>query len=145
MAITKVWSTRAAPEIPTKYVDPTVDARTVKPEIGGTQFLVVTFAPDAVMMSPAFNPQAAAEENLRVAPGLAERFESECPGMHTTDTVDYGIVLDGEIWLEVDDGHMQCCRKNDVIIQTGTRHAWRNRSSRPATLAFVMIGARRGT
>jgi quercetin dioxygenase-like cupin family protein len=145
MAITQVWSTRAGPEIAQHDTDPAANVRTVLPEIGGTQFMVVTFAPDAVMMAPGFNPAAAAEENLRLAPGLAERFEPDCPGMHTTDTVDYGIVLDGEIWLELDDGQAQCCRRNDVIIQNGTRHAWRYRSSSPATLAFVMIGARRRT
>ena len=74
-------------------------------------------------------------------PGLAECFESDNPGMHTTDTIDYGIVLDGEIWLELDDGQTQHLRKLDVVVQNGTRHAWRNRSGRVTLMAFVLIGA----
>lgn len=105
--------------------------------------MFVSFPPDAVMMAPEFNGAAAAAENLAAAPGLAESFEPEHPGMHTTDTIDYGIVLDGEIWLELDDGQVQHLRKHDVIIQNGTRHAWRNRGERPALLAFVLIGAQR--
>ena len=95
------------------------------------------------MQSPSFNGPAAAEENLKVVPGLAECFERENPGMHTTDTVDYGIVLDGEIWLELDDGRVQHLQKHDVVIQNGTRHAWRNKTERPTLMAFVLIGARR--
>ena len=72
-------------------------------------------------------------ENLAVSPGLAERFEPD--GMHTTPTVDYAIVLDGEIWLELDEGRRRLLRQHDVVIQNGTRHAWRNKSDRTATLA----------
>ena len=68
-------------------------------------------------------------------PGLAERFEPDNPVMHTTDTNDYGIVLDGEIWLELDDGRVQHLRQHDIVIQNGTRHAWRNKSDRPALMA----------
>ena len=67
--------------------------------------------------------------------------EFEPDGMHRTPTVDYGIVLDGEIWLELDEGRSALLRQHDVVVQNGTRHAWRNKSNRPATLAFVLIGA----
>jgi hypothetical protein len=106
--------------------------------------MVVAFPPDQVMMSPSFNPMAAAQENLRVAPGLAETFEVDAPGMHTTDTIDYGIVLKGEVWLELDDGKVEHLKEGDVVIQNGTRHAWRNRGTTVAVVAFVLIGAQRG-
>ena len=60
--------------------------------------------------------------------------------MHTTPTVDYGIVLDGEIWLELDDGIVVQLKQHDVIVQNGTRHAWRNKSSKATKMAFVLIG-----
>ena len=66
---------------------------------------------------------------------------AEPDGMHTTPTVDYAIVLDGEIWLELDEGRSTLLRRHDVVIQNGTRHAWRNKSERAATVAFVLIGA----
>lgn len=105
--------------------------------------MFVAFPPDSVMQGPRFNVLAAVEENLKCVPGLAECFEPDNPGMHTTDTVDYGIVLEGEIWLELDDGQVQHLRKHDVVVQNGTRHAWRNKNEQPALMAFVLIGARR--
>jgi hypothetical protein len=141
MASRLVWATPAVPAVPFDGADPTPAVASIHPAPGETRFLVVTFPPDSVFFSPGFDPAAAAAENLAVSPGLAERFEPD--GMHTTDSVDYGIVLDGEIWLELDDGHVRHLRRHDVVVQNGTRHAWRNRGDRPATLAFVLIGARR--
>ena len=63
--------------------------------------------------------------------------------MHSTDSLDYGIVIDGDIWLELDDGVRTLLTTGDIAVQCGTRHAWRNKSDRPATMAFVLIGARR--
>ncbi len=73
-------------------------------------------------------------------PGLAELFEPDNPGMHTTPTVDYGVVLEGEIVLDLDAGETTLLRPGDVVVQNGTRHAWRNPGTRPATVFFVLIG-----
>jgi uncharacterized cupin superfamily protein len=105
--------------------------------------MVVTFPPDAVMMSSSFDPAAAGGEYMQVLPGLAEKFEMESPGMHTTDSVDYAVLLDGEIHLELDDGAAKKLAPRDVVIQNGTRHAWRNKSDKPATMLFVLVGAKR--
>jgi len=138
-----VWSTPAPPVVPVDRVDPTLAVTTFIPAPGETRLLVVTFPPDSVMAEPAFDFAAAGKEHAEQSPGLAEAFEPDNPGMHTTPTVDYGIVLDGEIWLELDDGntvHLGC---HDVVVQNGTRHAWRNKGNKPATLAFMLIGARK--
>ena len=134
-----VWATGSKTVLPCARTDPTHAIRSVVPGPGETRLLMVTFPPDAVFGAPGFDPVAAARENLAISPGLAERFEPD--GMHRTPTVDYGIVLDGEIWLELDEGRSMLLRQHDVVVQNGTRHAWRNRSNRPATLAFVLIGA----
>jgi hypothetical protein len=105
--------------------------------------MVVTFPPDSVMMSETFDPVAAGREYRENLPGLAEKFEADDPGMHRTDSVDYGIVLQGEIWLELDGGRQVHLKPHDTVIQNGTRHAWRNKSDAPTTMAFVLIGARR--
>ena len=143
MSNTQVWSTQPLPSLAAEVTDPTLAQRSVVPLPGGTQFLVVEFPPDRVFQSPQFDGRAATEENLQCVPGLAECFEPDNPGMHTTDTIDYAIVLDGEIWLELDDGRAQLLRKHDVVVQNGTRHAWRNRGERVALMAFVLIGADR--
>lgn len=67
----------------------------------------------------------------------------EPDGMHTTPTVDYGLVLQDEIVLELDDGQCTQLSAGDIVIQNGTRHAWRNRSDKPVTMAFVLIGTNR--
>jgi hypothetical protein len=138
-----VWSSGPGATVPHRGGDPTPGVKSHHPEPGGTRFLVVTFPPDAVMTEPGFNLPAAIQEHLEDSPGIADRFEPGCPGMHTTDTIDYGVVLDGEIWLELDDGNTVHLKQHDVFVQNGTRHAWRNKGSRPATLAVVLIGARR--
>jgi quercetin dioxygenase-like cupin family protein len=63
--------------------------------------------------------------------------------MHVTDTVDYCVLLEGELLMELDDGVTTVVRQHDVVVQNGTRHGWRNRSSQPATMLFVMFGATR--
>lgn len=133
-----VWSTTA--EVRPDPTDPTTEATSIVPGPGGSAFLLVTFPPDAVMADPHFDPEAAGREHAEESPGLVEYFEPNAPGMHTTPTVDYGIVLDGEIWLELDDGETVHLKKHDVIVQNGTRHAWRNRSSCPTKMAFVLLG-----
>ena len=137
-----VWATGPVATLPFDGVDPTPATASFVPGPGETRFIVATFPPDAVFGAADFDAEAAARENLAVSPGLAERFEPD--GMHATPTVDYAIVLDGEIWLELDDGASTLLRRHEVVIQNGTRHAWRNRSARPATLAFVLIGAQTG-
>jgi hypothetical protein len=144
MSNTQVWATPPAPRLDGPIRDPTTPApATILPEVGGTQLMIVRFPPDTVMQSPQFDPMAADRENREWLPGLAERFEPQAPGMHTTDSIDYGIVLAGELWLELDDGATQQLKQHDVVIQNGTRHAWRNKGGSDAVLAFVLIGASR--
>jgi quercetin dioxygenase-like cupin family protein len=120
--------------------DPTTTLTSIVPGPGGTSFLMVTFPPDSVMVDPTFDASAAGREQAEQSPGLVEFFEPDAPGMHTTPTIDYGIVLEGEIWLELDDGHTVHLEKHDVFVQNATRHAWRNKSATPTKMAFVLIG-----
>ena len=81
----------------------------------------------------------------RVAPapnGTTLRINEMPPGasspMHRTQTVDYGIVLDGEVVLVLDDSET-VLRAGDVVVQRGTSHRWENRSEAPARVAFILI------
>jgi hypothetical protein len=138
-----ILSTAPVPELSSNIADPTQGATSFVPEPGETRFMIVTFPPDSVMMDGSFNPVAAGQEYMEQMPSLAEKFEMENPGMHRTDSVDYNIILDGELWLELDDGKEVHLKPYDTVIQNGTRHAWQNKSDKPATMAFVLIGARR--
>jgi len=115
----------------------------IRSEFPEARLIVLTIPPDAVYARPDFRPEPAGREMADIAPGLAECFEAEHPGMHTTPTVDYDVVLEGELCLELTDGEV-VVRPGDIVIQHGTRHAWRNRTDRPTRLLAVLIGAEAG-
>ena len=77
------------------------------------------------------------------ANGVTVRFTEMAPGaespMHRTETVDVGVVLEGETWLLLDDGSETQVRAGDAVVQRGTNHAWANRSDRPVRMVFVLI------
>lgn len=133
------WATEPDQPVSKTGEDPTGKTESLLPPVGGTRLMLLTFPPDAVMASPAFDGPGFVAEQLEHGPGLAERFEPD--GMHTTPTVDYTIVVDGEIWLELDDGHLTHLRAGDVVVQNATRHGWRNQSDKPTTLAVILTGA----
>ncbi|WP_308467204.1 cupin domain-containing protein [Rathayibacter soli] len=128
-------------------VDPTGDETApilgaLLPAPGETSLVIVTFPPDSVFARPGLDFAAIDQEQYDFAPDFADAFEKDNPGKHQTDSIDYDIVLDGEIWLELDE-ETKHLHTGDVVIQGGARHAWRNKGDRPATMCFVLVGARR--
>lgn len=119
-------------------VDRTADLATLLPETGGTTFFVVRFPPEVQMAS--VDPVAAGEEQSRELPGLAESFDPERPGFHATPSIDHVIILEGELWLELEEGAETLLKQGDVVIQNGTWHAWHNRSDQPAVIAAISLG-----
>jgi hypothetical protein len=138
-----VWQTDPQPKIVNQPVDPTAQVISVVPPPGGTSALLVTFPPDSLAAADGFNPVAAGLELCERLPGLGERFEVESPGFHRTDTIDYAVVLEGEVDLLLDDGCTTRVRQGAVVMQMGTRHAWRNPGNTSARLLFVLVGANR--
>jgi quercetin dioxygenase-like cupin family protein len=69
--------------------------------------------------------------------------DDSLPGMHTTDTVDFVVVLDGQIALGLDDGEY-VLSAGDTVVQRGTRHRWRVVGERPCTFTVVMVGSEPG-
>lgn len=61
--------------------------------------------------------------------------------MHRTNSIDYGIVLKGEIELELEDGHKKTIGEGGVIVQRGTNHLWRNTTDEVCRIAFILIEA----
>jgi hypothetical protein len=137
---TLIWLNAATPDLSKeqrfdRYPD------TVVPGPGGTSLHFVTFPPGSVFADPSFDGQAAQDEALVRLRGLADHFEKEDPGMHKTNTVDYAVVYDGGIWLELDDRETLHLKRGDTVVQNGTRHAWRNRGTKPVTMIFFLNGA----
>jgi quercetin dioxygenase-like cupin family protein len=77
------------------------------------------------------------------ANGVTVRFTEMAPGaeapMHRTETVDVGVVIEGETWLLLDDGSETRVGVGDAVVQRGTNHAWANRSDQPVKMVFVMV------
>jgi mannose-6-phosphate isomerase-like protein (cupin superfamily) len=137
----RLWGSDDLVRLPTDGTAPT--APTYFPPVTGFRFLVVTIGPDRVTMPEDFDVRAAVVELQTKLPGIVEAMELDNPGMHTTNSVDFGVVLSGEVWLELDAGAEVRLRAGDCVIQNGTRHAWRNKSSVPCVLAFAGVGADR--
>lgn len=111
---------------------------------GGTRLLLARYAPECTTSAPVGDRDVLNAEVDERLPGLREVFEpGDDSGMHATDTLDYAICLDGELYLELDGGAEVKLTPGSCVVQTGTRHAWHNRSDRPALMCFVGIGARR--
>ncbi len=112
------------------------------PPVGGFRFGMFTVTPESQAALPADVDIAAALADMEAKlPGLGAHMEPDAPGMHTTATIDFEVVLEGEVWLELDDGQEVHLRTGDCVVQNGTRHAWRNHGSVPARLAVFIVGA----
>lgn len=137
---TLVWFNEGIPDL-RREQGMTGYPTSVLPGPGGTSLHLVTFPPDSVTAAPTFDGRSAHQESLERLPGLAHTFEQDGGGMHRTATVDYSVVFEGEIWLELDDGKTVHLERGDVVVQNGTRHAWRNKSAEPAVMLFFLNGA----
>ena len=101
----------------------------------GTIFRIVEFPPDKV-----WQDLDVAEGFKQMGSGDAHDGEAENLMMHETQTTDYAIVLDGEIWAVMEEGET-LLKSGDVLVQRGTNHAWSNRTNTTAAVAFILIGA----
>lgn len=111
------------------------------PGVGGSRVLFLRWAPYAEEPEPQPDPDVIAAEVAEKLPGLLDPFEPGGEGLHTTDTIDYGICLEGELCLRLDNDAEVTLTPGACVVQLGTRHAWQNRSSEPALMCYVQIGA----
>jgi mannose-6-phosphate isomerase-like protein (cupin superfamily) len=135
----RLWGADRAPSFPDDGAPPAQP--TYFPPVGGFRFGMFTLPPDSQARPSVADMAAATAELESKLPGLAAYMEPDAPGMHTTPTVDFEVVLDGEVWLELDDGKEVHLRAGDTVVQNGTRHAWHNRGTRTARLAVFIVGA----
>ena len=112
------------------------------PPVGGYRFGVFTLPPVGTP-GPEGDPEQAQAEVEAKLPGLLAYLEPADPGMHTTDTIDFEVVLSGEVVLELDDGATKKMRAGDTVVQNGTRHRWSNPGSEPVVIAVFIVGAHR--
>jgi mannose-6-phosphate isomerase-like protein (cupin superfamily) len=136
----EVWHTLDAPALIDRRSDEPREAGFVlAPPKGGTRIRVIDFPPEGDSIRH-LDEAGAREAFASMSDEAASRFDSATahPLMHRTQSVDYGIVLDGEMTLVLD--HEETAlRTGDIIIQRGTSHAWSNRSGHRCRMAFILI------
>ena len=136
-----LWATADVPQLPAAG-DASLGLSSYLPATPGTRFIFATW-PSRQDQARNAEPETLRAEYQAKVPGLGHAHEKDAHGMHTTDTVDYVIILSGEVWLELDDGQERLIKAGDCVVQNGTRHRWQNRSDAACVMAAVMVGAER--
>jgi quercetin dioxygenase-like cupin family protein len=135
--VTELWQTHATPADNSGNDDAAVGAFRLPPPANGSVFRIVEYPPDAERIGML-------RENVThddSGEGYTRDFaHARHPGFHKTATIDYAVVLNGEIYALMDEGE-ELMRAGDVLEQRGTNHAWSNRTSETVRIAFVLIDA----
>ncbi|MBL8384170.1 MAG: cupin domain-containing protein [Burkholderiales bacterium] len=135
-----VWRTEATPA-PIGAADSAEAHKGILPPANGTILRIIDFPPEHP--DPAVRrQQISATFGGMFHDAAHDKREGAHPGMHRTETVDYAIVLEGEIWSVMDKDE-KLMRAGDVLVQRGTNHAWANRSTKTARICFVLIDGSR--
>ena len=138
-----IWATFGSPA-PLGDPDRSGEVKGLMPPRCGTVIKYIDFPPEP--LDPEERNRIARDIERRRGPvgpetGLRRFPDSPIhPGMHETDTIDYAIVLFGEIHALVDEGET-LLRAGDVLIHRGTNHAWSNRADEPCRVLFVLVDA----
>ncbi len=137
LVLTDLWETTGAPASNEGHADAAARPVRLEPPANGTLFRVVEFPPDA-----AWRRKTDLREGFdAIGAAHAQDTASHDPMMHRTATVDYAVVMKGEIWAVMEKGET-LLRAGDVLVQRGTNHSWSNRTDRPALVAFILVSAK---
>jgi len=135
-----VWRTEEAP-VKINSADTAANHQGILPPANGTILRIIDFPPESA--DPAERQRRIqATFNGMFKDAIHDKRAGAHPGMHRTETIDYAIILEGEIWAVMDEGET-LMRAGDVLIQRGTNHAWANRSQKTARIAFVLMDGKR--
>lgn len=137
----EVWNTRETPAtIDRASGEPAEEGIQLVPPANGTRIRVLDIPPDGDRLDNVTPEQARAHFAEVGATDAASHSGagSRHAHMHRTQSVDYGIVLEGEIVLILDEGET-VCRAGDIVVQRGTNHGWANRTDRNCRIAFILI------
>ena len=135
-ASARIWLTDRTPAHIGDVKDPTAGKHTLEPPRGGSLCRVVTFPPDAGWKGKVGAKEVQSYFAAMGSPG-ASTYSPRAPHpyMQKTRTLDFCLVLEGEITLMLDTEEVQV-KAGDTVVQRGTNHAWSNRSGKPCVIAF---------
>jgi len=141
----EVWNTRGTPaRIDRASDEPEEEGIQLAPPKNGTRIRVLDIPPEDDSFRTITPEQARAhfaEVGAAGASSHAGGAGSRHAFMHRTETIDYGVVLEGEVVLILDEGETTC-RAGDIVVQRGTNHGWANRSGSNCRILFVLIDGR---
>ena len=138
----EVWSTSTTPVRVDNGADPTLGALVLSPPEQGTRIRFVDIPPDtAEFLASADSKMHEAFSQIGEAAASTVQADSPHPLMHRTESVDYGIVIEGEMTLVLERGEV-ALKPGSVVVQRGTNHAWANRSGKPCRMLFVLVDGR---
>jgi hypothetical protein len=132
-----VWRTETAPALIAAPDTATQHKGILPPPNGGSVLRVIDYPPEAKDATERQRQIAATFTGI-FADADHDKRAGAHPGMHKTDTVDYAIILEGEIWAVMDDNETMM-KQGDILVQRGTNHAWANRSDKTARICFVLL------
>lgn len=134
--LTNIWEVDRVPASNAGDEDAATRRLTLEPPPQGAVFRTLEIPPDS---ETDFSSIGLYFEEME-AGGKLDRDNARHPAMHRTNTVDFIVVLSGEIWLVLDDDEV-CLRAGDTAVQRGTNHAWSNRGNSPCLMAIVLVAA----
>ncbi len=137
LALTDLWETKGAPASNEGSADAAERKVHLEPPKNGTILRIVEFPPDTQWRESADARKAFSS----IGAGHASDKHSADPMMHKTATVDYIIVLRGEIWAIMDRGET-LLKAGDILVQRGTNHSWSVRTNEPCVVAAVLVSAK---
>jgi len=137
LALTDLWETKGAPASNAGESDAASRPVHLEPPKNGTILRIVEFPPDS-----AWRNRTDGKDGFKsIGAGHVQDRKSADPMMHRTSTVDYIIVLKGEIYAILDTGE-KLLRAGDILVQRGTNHSWSVRTSEPCIVAAVLVSAK---
>jgi Cupin domain len=136
----EVWNTRETPAVIDRQSgEPAEEGLVLAPPERGTRIRVIDFPPESDRIRTLTQAEAAQKfGEMGGADAARSAAGAPHPLMHRTQTIDYGIVIEGELTLILDEAETTV-RAGDIVIQRGTNHAWANRSDANCRVAFVLI------
>jgi mannose-6-phosphate isomerase-like protein (cupin superfamily) len=137
----ELWNTNASPApIQASEIEPTDRPIQLAPRKQGTVIRFTDFHPGGLHSGGDTQRELAMKSFAAAGDASNSTWKPDAahPMMHRTQTIDYGIVIEGEIYLVLDDTET-LLKPGDVVIQRGTNHAWDNRSTAVCRMAFVLI------
>lgn len=137
---TLLWVTDSTPASVAGKADAADRKIGVPPPPNGSVFRIIEFPPEKEVKS-SYDELVQALRKQGLAPEGPSRDHPPHPGMHRTRTIDYALILSGEIDMVMDNSEVHL-KAGDVVVQRATNHAWANRSDKPCKVAFILIDAK---